>query len=236
MKRKIFLILLSGFFLSFNLFSQIRLNDVDFHQIRQKKIKKLLQKQKQNNIERFTDLKPSYKEGDNKEHYLTMEQSFLIKEKIDKVWKEYKALNPVKTWSGKMVSFGLEYSQLKNKLFYASEVYKGIELGQVFYLNLKLLRGVYNLAMAFEIVTIDDVNKIIEFSYVNCNKAKGKQELQFVETPEGYTKIIHSTYFKSKSKIRDAALYPFFHQRAIKEFHRNICFSSFEETPVKPAS
>ena len=79
MKRKT-LILLFGFFLSFNLFSQIRLNDVDFHQIQQKKIRKLLKKQKQNSIERFTDLRPSFKKGEDKEHYLTMEQSFLIKE------------------------------------------------------------------------------------------------------------------------------------------------------------
>ena len=53
-------------------------------------------------------------------------------------------------------------------------------------------------------------------------KARGLQKIQLVETPEGYTRIIHITYFRSNSRFRDKALYPHFHKKAITEFHNNI--------------
>jgi hypothetical protein len=80
----------------------------------------------------------------------------------------------------------------------------------------------YNLAVAFEIIAIDVLNREIIFSYVEGGKSQGEQSIQFIDTKDGYTEIIHSTLFKSDSKFRDKFLYPKFHIKAINEFHKNI--------------
>jgi len=33
---------------------------------------------------------------------------------------------------------------------------------------------------------------------------------------------VHRSYFKSGSKLYDALLYPHFHKKFVKEFHRNM--------------
>jgi hypothetical protein len=100
--------------------------------------------------------------------------------------------------------------------------FTGIDTGQVFLVNLKLLKGVCNLAVGLEIISVDSVNRCIKFSYVKGNKSEGEQVIQFVSTEKGFTRIIHHTDFKSNSKFRDKYLYPYFHRLAINEFHRNV--------------
>ena len=89
--------------------------------------------------------------------------------------------------------------------------------------------GIYNLAVALEITKIDEQNKTIVFSYVNGGKSKGEQILHFITTADGYTEIIHETLFRSDSKFRDKVLYPFFHNKAINEFHRNMLHAIREQ-------
>ena len=58
------------------------------------------------------------------------------------------------------------YSRKNNAIVYRNDKYQGVENGQILYLNMKLLKGLYNLALAFEVIKVDSVSKIIEFSYV----------------------------------------------------------------------
>jgi hypothetical protein len=84
------------------------------------------------------------------------------------------------------------------------------------------MRGLFNLPMAFEIINIDPVERLIEFSYIDGNKARGKQTIQFTDNDDGRIRITHKSFFKSNSPFRDNLLYPYFHRKFIREFHRNM--------------
>jgi hypothetical protein len=114
------------------------------------------------------------------------------------------------------------YCRSSESIIYADEMLNGLEEGRIYYLNLKILGGIYNLPVAFEITNIDPDNKTVEFSYLKGGKARGKQWIRLEESPEGYTKIIHQTLVKSDSNFRDKYLYPYFHNKLINEFHLNM--------------
>ena len=84
------------------------------------------------------------------------------------------------------------------------------------------MRGLYNLAVGLEIIDIDPVNRSITFSYLKGGKSRGEQTIYFITSRKGFTEIIHQTAFKSNSYLRDRYLYPYFHRKAINEFHRNM--------------
>lgn len=205
-----------------NSFAQMTLDEIDMQKIPQRKVRAYIQGQKHINIQKFSDLIPTCCNGQDLTAFYQIEKTYLIKENINELWEKYKSVSPADLWKSKMVSFSFLYSMSDNKIMYLDGNYSGIQQGQVLYLNMKLLGGIYNLALAFEIVTVDDVNKVIEFSYVNGGKSVGKQIIQLVPTPEGYTRIIHKSFFKSNSSFRDKALYPVFHNKATKQFHHNV--------------
>lgn len=207
---------------TFKSFAQLSLDKINFSKIGQKKIRQFINKQKHNHIVKFTDLKPSCNLNKDTVNFRKLEKKYLIKENIEKVWDVYTSENPAEIWNGKFVTFGLLYSMQANKLIYRGDKYSGLAPGHILYLNMKILKGLYNLALSFEITTISSLNKIIELSYVDCNKSRGIQLIKMAGTKEGYTTIIHTTYYKSNSKIRDRLLYPAFHRKAINEFHRNL--------------
>jgi hypothetical protein len=120
------------------------------------------------------------------------------------------------------VSLGLLFSKKEKRIFYRDDNISEIDTGMVVYLNLRLMSGLINVATAFEIITIDKENKIIEFSYVSGNSSLGIQKLQFFETPKGKTEIIHTSYYRSNNIAKNYLLYPYFHTRTTNEFHRNI--------------
>jgi hypothetical protein len=168
---------------------------------------------------RFSDIKASWKGLVCEDDFNIQKKTYHIKDDISDVWTKYKTTSPAESWNGKRVMFGLLVSKTLNKPIYSGDSFDEIQPGQVIYLNLKLLKF-YNLAMAFEVLVVDSEKRIIEFSYLEGNKSQGKQCLQFVESENGTTNIIHSSYFKSDSKMRDKFLYPFFHTRTTNEFHR----------------
>jgi hypothetical protein len=126
-------------------------------------------------------------------------------------------------WNGKSVRFGVLLSKGTNTVInsYNSSFHE-IDTGDVYFLNLKLLKGLLNVEVAFEIITIDLKQRIMEFSYIDNNKSLGKQSIQFLDNGAGKTKIVHLSYFKSKSSVRDNVFYPVFHKKFIREFHKNM--------------
>lgn len=205
-----------------NSLAQMSLDEIDMQKIPQKKVRAYIQGQKLLNIHKFSDLLPTCCNGQDLTAYHHIEKIYVVKENINQLWEKYKSASPADLWKSKMVSFSFLYSMTDNRIMYSDGIYTGIQPGQVLYLNMKLLRGIYNLALAFEIVTVDDVNKIIEFSYVNGGKSAGKQIIQLVKTTDGYTQITHKSIFKSNSSFRDKALYPVFHNKATRQFHHNV--------------
>ena len=207
---------------SYGLFSQVFLDDVDINQVPYQSIFHYLDNLKSLNINTFTEIKPSCNNENEVEGFGQSIRQFKIKSDIENVWNSYKIANPSDTWQSRMICFGFMYSRNTNSLMYRNNIYSGINEGQIIYVNLKLLKGFFNLATAFEIVDVDNENKIIEFSYIEGGKAKGIQILHFIPTPKGETIITHTSYFKSDSKFRDKWLYCHFHNKIINQFHRNV--------------
>ncbi|MBN1117713.1 MAG: hypothetical protein JXA77_10940 [Bacteroidales bacterium] len=178
-----------------------------------------------NNIdapEVYKDIKPSWFSRTDPSSYNLHVKQFIVNEDISKVWQCYEKANPTYAWSGRMVDFGLLISKYNNSFTYETKGdFSKIDTGQVYFLNLKLLKGIYNIPVAFEIINVDPESKIIEFSYISENKSQGKQIIQFIELENGKTEVIHKSYFRSDSKLRDG-IYPYYHKKIIKDFHHNM--------------
>jgi hypothetical protein len=129
---------------------------------------------------------------------------------------------PIKVMECRRVSFGVLLQKFPNNIYYNHDSIDGIETGQVYFLNLKILKGICNIPVAFEIITVDTTEKIIEFSYIEGNKSSGVQQIKFCDFGNDSTQIIHTSYFKSDSDFRDKRLYPFFHKKIVNDFHRNM--------------
>src|SRR5680860_400213 len=201
---------------------QVYLSDVDLTKVKQEKIQEYIQLEQQENTQKFSDIEPSMYPTTSVQGFRVRENVYLIKRNIKKVWQHYINTNPGESWSGKKVSFGLLFSKKEDKIFYDGDVVSKIDTGQIVYLNLKLLKGIKNLATAFEITNIDKEKRIIEFSYLKGNSSEGKQRLQFFETPNGYTQIVHTSYYKCTDVIKNYLLYSYFHSCITNEFHRNM--------------
>ena len=206
----------------FNCFGQLSLNQVDYAKIEQKKIRDYIESQKEANIIAVSDIEPSVTPESNISGLRSIENEYLIKDSIENVWDCYTQLNPAKTWNGKKATFGFLFSQKEKRIIYVNDTINGIQTGQVIYLNLKLLKGIKNIATAFELTKIDNKNRIIEISYLKGNSSIGKQRIQFFETPKGKTYILHTSYYKCRNIVKNYVLYSFFHTRLINEYHRNM--------------
>jgi hypothetical protein len=154
--------------------------------------------------------------------YRKSEKAYYLKGKLQDIWRGYVSTNPSKSWEGGRVSFGLLLQKTPNHIYYRHDAIKGADTGQVYFLNLKLMMGLVKVPVAFEIITIDEKEKVIEFSYMDDNKSKGVQRIKYTDDANGKIKILHTSYFKSNSRFRDKFMYPFFHKRIINSFHRNM--------------
>lgn len=202
--------------------SQFSINKINFNKIPQKKVREYLLRQQNNNILSLTDIKPSMKTNSKIEGYKVHTKKYFLRDSPIKVWLYYLDSNPGDSWNGKKVSFGMLFSKKDKRVVYSDESISQIDTGQVVYLNVKLLKGIANLATAFEVITIDKKKRMLEFSYIEGNITIGKQCLQFTKTHKGYTRIIHTSFYKSSSAFRDRFLYPFFHNKISNDFHRNM--------------
>lgn len=203
-------------------YAQSSISSVDLSQIKQNKVRKFIEEQQNQQIEYFSDLEVSVHQDDDLSNFMNFEKIFTVKAQSDIVWDAYKYSCQTDVWDINRVSVGMLFSKKSQAVFYADQDFYGLEKGQIYYLNLKILNGFYNLPVVFEIINIDYENKLFEFSYLKGGKAQGKQTIRFIDSGDGNTRIIHSSFVKSRSKIRDKYLYPFFHNKIINEFHSNM--------------
>lgn len=203
-------------------FGQTSISSVEFDQIKQKKVKKIIVEQQNQEIHFFSELQVSVQSDDDISEFTAYEKIYFIKEDIDEVWNIYNNTSQTDVWDINRISVGMLVSKKDQSIVYANQDLYGLEVGQLYYLNLKVLNGIYNIPVVFEIIKVDPANRLFELSYLKGGKAQGKQVIQLVDTENGYTKIVHKSYVRSNSKIRDKYLYPFFHNKIINEFHANM--------------
>jgi len=221
MKAKQYIYFIILLFFTVQTEAQICLHDIDFKRIEQEKVQEFVINQQAHGIETFDEIKPSLQPDADLKGYFIRENEYQVKKSLDEVWHHYLTTNPEKLWSGKRVSFGFLFSKKDEKIFYCDENFSKIDTGVVVYVNLRLMSGLKNLATAFEITSVDEESKTIEFSYLKGNVSMGKQRIQFYETAKGYTRILHTSYYRNNNVLRNYLLYPYFHTRTTHEFHRN---------------
>ncbi len=202
-------------------YAQTTLNSVNFEKIQSRKIRKLI-KQQSKTIDQFSDLNASVGSNAKLEDFHYYEKEYLIKQDPDEVWYNYIHANQTEVWDISRISFGMIYCRDTDSITYIDETLTNLSTNYIYYINLKILGGLYHLPVAFEITDIDTENKVIKFSYLNGGKAEGVQMICFSETQDGFTNIKHQTYVRSHSAIRDKYLYPYFHNKLISEFHINM--------------
>jgi len=197
-------------------------DSIDLKRIRHKAVRELVRKEKVKTTADFQLITTACYRDEDTSRYEVNLKTYIVREKIGKVWEKYANTTPKKAWSGRMVKFGFLFSKPENQFVYAENADVPIREGNVIYVNLKLLRGIKNMGVAFEITRLDEQNKTICFCYLTDGVSTGSQEIQFAEMENGYTKISHLTHYRSRSVFRDRKLYPRFHEKFVGEFHRNI--------------
>jgi hypothetical protein len=192
-------------------------------EIPQKQVQHYIKDRDINYMQNFSAIHASWKKESIESAYRFHERIFYIKKNLAEVWGCYRHSNPVKSWNTHFIKIGLLISKCSNSVTYVNNcTYPEIDTGQVVFVDLKLIKGLFNVPLAFEITNIDPILKILEFSYIEGNTTQGKQTVQFFDNGDGRTRIVHLSYFKSYSPFRDKFLYPHFHSKFIKEFHRNM--------------
>lgn len=199
------------------------LTRINISEIPQRKVRNYIVSRSIDKMEDFSSIHASWKKNIDKSHFNVIEKTFFFDYDLSDVWDFYRHANILNMWNGKSVRFGVMISKGTNSVInsYNSSFHE-IDTGDVYFLNLKLLKGLFNVEVAFEIITIDLKQRIMEFSYIDNNKSLGKQSIQFFDNGPARTKIVHLSYFKSNSSVRDEIFYPYFHKKFIREFHKNM--------------
>ncbi|MBN7812098.1 hypothetical protein J0A68_14185 [Algoriphagus sp. H41] len=142
---------------------------------------------------------------------------------LEEVWKAYVDIDPARAWSGKMIHFNQLYSrETGEEVFPGQEYLGGMGVGQVIILNLHVLGGAVKLTVGHEVMEIDPSKGLIRICYLENSKSEGSQFIRFKSLKNGQTEVSHTTFYRSGSWFRDKVIYPYFHTKAINEFHGNV--------------
>jgi hypothetical protein len=206
------------FSFAYNSYAQI--TEVDLEQISYKKLKKSLVKDKlylADNIHKLTSTCSELSDSDYSFHTTT----FYYRQTIERVWNAYKMINPSDAWNGKITHFGFAFDRGNGDFLYQKQAFNGLKEGQIQFLHLRYLGGLFRLNIAHEVIRLDEKAKEMQFCYLKYGKSQGTQIIK-LEKVGDLTKVTHNTYYKSKSKFRDKIIYPYFHQKTIEELHANV--------------
>jgi hypothetical protein len=180
-----------------------------------------LEKKKLEVKEKFRSFKVSCAQNQDFSTFYSHEKTYVINASFDDTWSAYTMLQPKEMWAGPLNKFQEAYSKTEeNGYIEKEEVAPTPSEGMVYELKLKIIRFL-KIPVNFEVTDLSKERKIIEFTYGANNKSKGKQTLTFVPM-DNYTLVVHHSYFKSGSKLRDKRLYPKFHEKCLNEFHNNV--------------
>lgn len=142
---------------------------------------------------------------------------------FDTVWDCYVNISPEKAWNGRMIHFHKLYSRQTGEEVFPGQVYTGgMGEGQLLILNLHVFNGAIKLQVGHEVMEVDKMKKLIRICYLENSKSEGSQFIRFKSLPNGKTEVSHKTFYRSGSLFRDKIIYPYFHTKAINEFHGNV--------------
>jgi hypothetical protein len=217
-----FLFLIFTVLICFALRAQTQLKDIDQSKIKQKSIRNFLNKQIESGIIYFEDFQPSVTAQTDSDSFDFNEHVFKIKQPQSDTWNAYLSAHPAKIWQGRIVSCGLIYSPRKKQIIFPDDAYTGLEVGQIFFVEMRLIFRLAKFPVCFMVTGIDAIKQTITFSYVASGSSKGSQTIRLISKGNGETKIIHSSIHQTQNALRDKTLYPIYHRKAIGEVHKNI--------------
>ena len=204
------------------LHAQFASDSIDFNRIPHQTVRDFLRKNQITTANNLFELSPSCLSPVENQSEQCDIQYYLIQNNIDSVWKYYSHVTANQAWNNGMVSPGLFFSRKRGEIIYQENGNQPIEVGEIVLANIRLLFGLLNIPVAFEITQIDPSSRTIGFCYLEKNITKGSQLIQLEKQNNGNTKVLHLTKYHSKFPFRDRYLYPYFHKRTIAEFHRNL--------------
>jgi len=222
MNRLILLLAFCLFAISFQLYAQTPLRKTNFSKINQKSIRKFLKSQMELGIVNFEDFQPSVTAQTVTNDYDTNLHQFQLERPLESGWKAYLTAHPATVWQGKVVSCGMVYSQTEKKLIFPDDQYSGLEVGQIFFIEMRIFFRMIHFPVCFMVTNIDENLRQITFSYISTGSSKGAQTIQLIDSGKGFSQIIHSSIHQTENKLRDRTLYPIYHKKAIAEVHQNI--------------
>ena len=201
--------------------AQTRLADIDTNRIKQRSIRTYLKNQIEKGIVNFEDFRPSVNEQTDSIQFNSYKSKFYLKQTPATAWKAYLTIHPAKIWQGKVISYGFIYSPNQKSIIFNDDSYPGLETGQVFFIEMRLLLGIVRVPICMVVTEINTVKHEISFSYIDSGPSKGSQSIRLENNNNG-TNIIHSSIHKTSHVLRDKIFYPIYHRKAISEVHRNI--------------
>ena len=150
-------------------------------------------------------------------------KKYLYDQTFEEVWNTYVTIDPAKAWAGKMIHFNQLYSRSTGEEVFPGQEYNGgMGVGQVIILNLHVFNGAIKLTVGHEVMEVDKDKRLIRICYLENSKSEGSQFITFKTLPDGKTEVSHKTFYRSGSWFRDKIIYPYFHTKAINEFHGNV--------------
>lgn len=190
----------------------------DYSRISYPSIQKLFKKAR---IQGPDQLIPVCCDGNHRE-YIRHISTYKIEAPVDKVWQYYCSIHPSIAWNTQMIKFGFVYSRGSNHFTYdQNEPYQELSKGQVFLINLNIIKGI-QIAVAHEVDEVNTEENLIKLCYLNTGKTAGSQWIRMKDAGSQRTTIEHETLYKGNSYIRDRLLYPFFHAKAMTQFHSQM--------------
>lgn len=208
--------------ISFTCQSQTRLSDIDTGRIKQKSIRIFLKNQMGKGIVNFEDFRPSVDEKTDSSQFEYYESHYFLRQTQATAWNAYLTIHPAKVWQSKVISYGFIYSPIQKSVIFSDDTYPGLEPGQLFFLEFRLLAGLVRFPICLVVTRINRIKHEISFSYVDSGPSKGSQTILLKNTGSNETNIIHSSIHKTRNFLRDKIFYPIYHRKAVGEVHRNI--------------
>lgn len=203
-------------------YAQTPLSNTDNSRIKQKSIRIFLKSQIEKGIVNFEDFRPSIDAQTDTNKFDSNIYRFQLQQTPAAAWKVYIKAHPAKIWQGRIVSCGFIYSPVNKRIIFADDKYPGLENGQIFFIEMRVLCGLVKFPVCFMVTKIDESQHSITFSYVSSGSSKGAQTIRLTDSGKGETEILHSSIHQTENVLRDQTLYPIYHRKAIKEVHQNI--------------
>ncbi|MFT6866092.1 MAG: hypothetical protein ACJA08_000919 [Cyclobacteriaceae bacterium] len=196
----------------------MNISDIDFSRVNKKTIEKFFIKEKISHTDELIPLCFSEDKGSYSKHT----KEYVVKADIDSIWNCYVYLHPTQCWDSDMISFGMMYSRAQKKLYYRDSEYDSLQPGQLYFISLKIIGSIFQIPVIHEISQVDHHKKIIKSCYLKSGRSEGSQWIKLFKIDDHTTKIIHETKYKCESVLREKHLYPYFHSKAVNQFHGNI--------------